>query len=492
MKKIINLIVACGALISMASCDLDLEPTTGPNSGKVLTAEELKGMRLRLYNDIKAISSGGYLYLTDYFTDLVTETNASGNTGAFFYLWMLYANDQDISSMWNGYYGIIRDANYAIMKMEESQREGVATGAEINMYIGEMKFFRAYTLRQLALRFCEAYDPDKATTQPGIPVPDKYETGSHLERGTLADVYKQIQSDITDAELAVTTAGSANAIYLTADAITAFKAQVALDMHDYPNASKYASSLYASYPLVDSKIALEQMWREDTSTETIFQPEVNTTTLSSVSSMSDYYNGLWNGSKYVTTPYYVLEQHIVDLFSTEDYRMGIYLEYSYVQLSSSQKGNGYLLTKFIGNKFFRSALTQLNYKNMPKVFRVAQMYLIDAEAQYQQNGGGAGPLNTLRQSRGLEPTDATGKDLFDAIKDEYVREMMGEGYRLSDLKRWKETFQRDYQSALRSVVRTRGRDMNPNVHDPKCVWPIPQDEIENNPNFGSQNPGYAQ
>ena len=263
-------------------------------------------------------------------------------------------------------------------------------------------------------------------------------------------------------------------------------------MHDYPNASKYASSLYASYPLVDSKIALEQMWREDTSTETIFQPEVNTTTLSSVSSMSDYYNGLWNGSKYVTTPYYVLEQHIVDLFSTEDYRMGIYLEYSYVQLSSSQKGNGYLLTKFIGNKFFRSALTQLNYKNMPKVFRVAQMYLIDAEAQYQQNGGGAGPLNTLRQSRGLEPTDATGKDLFDAIKDEYVREMMGEGYRLSDLKRWKETFQRDYQSALRSVVRTRGRDMNPNVNDPKFVWPIPQDEIENNPNFGSQNPGYAQ
>ena len=87
MKKIINLIVACGALTSMASCDLDLEPTTGPNSGKVLTAEELKGMRLRLYNDIKALSSGGYLYLTDYFTDLVTETNASGNTGAFFYLW---------------------------------------------------------------------------------------------------------------------------------------------------------------------------------------------------------------------------------------------------------------------------------------------------------------------------------------------------------------------------------------------------------------------
>ena len=39
MKKIINLIVACGALISMASCDLDLEPTSGPTSDKVLNLE---------------------------------------------------------------------------------------------------------------------------------------------------------------------------------------------------------------------------------------------------------------------------------------------------------------------------------------------------------------------------------------------------------------------------------------------------------------------
>lgn len=493
MKKIINLIVACGALISMASCDLDLEPTSGPTSDKVLNLEQIKGLRRNFYNDLKAISSGAYLYNTDWFADVVSETINSGNTGAYFHLWLLYPNNSDIYSLWASYYSVMTDANYAIMKMEEAVEADVVSRSDVQLYIGEAYFLRAYALNQLALRFCQDYDPDKAKTQLGVPLLTKYSKDPvNAPRGSLFDVYTQIQSDITEAELAVTTAGSANAIYLTADAITAFKAQVALDMHDYPNASKYASSLYASYPLVDSKIALEQMWREDTSTETIFQPEVNTTTLSSVSSMSDYYNGLWNGSKYVTTPYYVLEQHIVDLFSTEDYRMGIYLEYSYVQLSSSQKGNGYLLTKFIGNKFFRSALTQLNYKNMPKVFRVAQMYLIDAEAQYQQNGGGAGPLNTLRQSRGLEPTDATGKDLFDAIKDEYVREMMGEGYRLSDLKRWKETFQRDYQSALRSVVRTRGRDMNPNVNDPKFVWPIPQDEIENNPNFGSQNPGYAQ
>ena len=82
MKKIINLIVACGALISMASCDLDLEPTSGPTSDKVLNLEQIKGMRRNFYNDLKAISSGAYLYNTDWFADVVSETINSGNTGA--------------------------------------------------------------------------------------------------------------------------------------------------------------------------------------------------------------------------------------------------------------------------------------------------------------------------------------------------------------------------------------------------------------------------
>ena len=499
MKKIINLIVACGALVTVSSCDLDLEPTTGPNSGKILTFEELNGMRLGLYNNIKAITSGGYLYNADYFADLVNETEASGNTGAFFYLWMLYPNDQDLSGMWNSYYTVIRNANYALMKMEESQKEGVATDAEVNKFVGEMKFFRAYALRQLALRFCEDYDPDRAAAQPGVPVPIVYETGTHLKRGTLADVYGQIVSDIAEAELTVTTPGSANAIYLTKDAITAFKAQVALDMHNYAKASEYASSLYTAYPLIGSKIDLERMWREDSSTETIFQPEVSLTTLSSVSSMSDYYNGMWDNGSYVTTPFYALEAHVVNRFTEEDYRMGIYLEDSRIVLSTSRKGNGYLLTKFIGNKFFRPAPTLLNYKNMPKVFRVAQMYLIDAEAQYRQNEQMQmvpTPLNDLRESRGLPrltAEDLTGKEaVFQAIKDEYVREMMGEGTRLFDLKRWKAPLKRDYQTALSTIVRTRGRVLEYPASDPRFIWPIPQDEIENNPNFGGQNPGYAQ
>lgn len=365
--------------------------------------------------------------------------------------------------------------------------------SDVQLYIGEAYFLRAYALNQLALRFCQDYDPDKAKTQLGVPLLTKYSKDPvNAPRGSLFDVYTQIQSDITEAELAVTTAGSANAIYLTADAITAFKAQIALQMHDYPNASKYASSLYEAYPLIKNKEHLEQMWREDVSTETIFQPEVTRATLATVGSMQPYYFGQWQESskQYVCAPYYVLEQKYVDLYSAEDYRMGVYLEKARIQMAGLSN-SGYVLSKFIGNKTFQTDRTQLAYRNMPKIFRVAQMYLIDAEAQNRQNGGGAGPLNTLRQSRGLETTNATGDDLFEEIQKEYMREMVGEGQRLFDIKRWEISVKRNNQ-ALGSILTRRGDAVSINAASDRIVWPIPQDEISNNPNFGSQNPGYAQ
>ena len=494
MKKIINLIVACGALISMASCDLDLEPTTGPTSDQPLNLEQIKGMRRNFYNDLKAISSGPYLYNADWFADVVSETINSGNTGAYFHLWLLYPNSSELYSLWASYYTVMTDANYAIMKMEESIEADVVSKADVQLYIGEAYFLRAYALNQLALRFCQAYDPAKASTQPGVPLLTKYSKEPvNAPRGTLADVYGQIVSDITEAELVVNTPGSANAIYLTKDAITAFKAQIALQMHNYDKASEYASSLYAGYPLVDTKEHLEQMWREDSSTETIFQPEVTRATLGSVSSMQPYLFGQWQESKsrFVYAPYYVLEKKYVDLYTPEDNRMDVYLAKVPIMMGGLSEVQGYVLMKFSGNKTFQTDRTQLAYRNMPKIFRVAQMYLIDAEAQYRQDGGGAGPLNTLRQARGLEATDATGEALFTEIQKEYMREMIGEGQRLFDIKRWNGRETRNSQS-LGSILTRRGDNVIVDASSYRIVWPIPQEEISNNPNFGSQNPGYAQ
>jgi hypothetical protein len=264
-------------------------------------------------------------------------------------------------------------------------------------------------------------------------------------------------------------------------------------MHDYENASEYASSLYADYPLSTTSEEIEKMWREDSSSEVIFQPEVVSTTLGTVGSMSDYYAGSWNASlgAFLCQPAYVLTQTPISLYDpAKDIRYGNYIAPSYIYRSGLY--HGVLMTKFLGNKTLQTVATTLVYRNRPKVFRAADMYLIDAEAQYRQNGEGLEPLNALRQARGLDalPDTTTGEALFQEIKNERIREMIGEGHRLTDLKRWHDGFVRDYQSSLASML--RGHKIGTQIPADYFMftWPIPQEELSNNLNFGAQNANY--
>ena len=79
---------------------------------------------------------------------------------------------------------------------------------------------------------------------------------------------------------------------------------------------------------------------------------------------------------------------------------------------------------------------------------------------------------------------------MDEIKDERARELIGEGFRLWDLKRWGDP-----------VVRAAAQDPGIMINDAaltgtvsddiRFLWPIPKAETDANPNIaGEQNPGY--
>ncbi len=496
MKRLYFLIAFAVASVSFASCDLEIDPDTSLSGADAADIEFVNGMRLGVYSSIKGLTSGGYLYYADYMTDLFNETRSSGNRGGFFARHLLYDSDQDVNAMWNGYYSTINDINYALKKLaelEQKDTDGVHL-AKTSLYKSELHFFRAYIMHQLALRFCNDYEPDLADTQLGVPTPAEYNPDAQLNRGTLAETYEFILNDIEVAEAGLgSVTGSSDSIYLTADALTAFKAQVALQMHDYANASTYASSLYAYYPLLTTSEDLEKMWREDISSETIFQPEVRSTSLGTVGSMSDYYAGSWSAANgiYICQPAYALAQMPVNLYAPNDIRYGNYIAPSMIYYSGNSF-EGMLMTKFLGNKSLQTVKTTLTYRNAPKVFRVAEMYLIDAEAQYRlgEDAKAAAALNILRQARGLEATTATGEDLFAEIKNERVREMIGEGHRLTDLKRWHDGFVRDFQPGLQSVIRGQLVGAQTPADKYMFTWPIPQEELSNNLNFGAQNLGY--
>ena len=115
------------------------------------------------------------------------------------------------------------------------------------------------------------------------------------------------------------------------------------------------------------------------------------------------------------------------------------------------------------------------------------------------------PLNQLRTARGLTALTADDvKDdvtlldgtkisgLFNAIQEERGREMLAEGTRLFDLKRWGQGFKRDINAKLAPLVDQVSylQTMKQTAGSPKFVWPIPNSELTQNPNFGSQNQGY--
>ena len=147
-----------------------------------------------------------------------------------------------------------------------------------------------------------------------------------------------------------------------------------------------------------------------------------------------------------------------------------------------------MLTKFNGNpKLNISAASR--YINMPKVFRISEMYLIAAEAAAENNdsGNAAKYLNALQTARGAAVTGASK----DEIRAERNRELFGEGFRLSDIKRYHIGFTRD-NGQDPSMIQDTGYKLSLPADSPKFIWPIPTKEMEANPQMeNEQNEGYS-
>jgi hypothetical protein len=118
------------------------------------------------------------------------------------------------------------------------------------------------------------------------------------------------------------------------------------------------------------------------------------------------------------------------------------------------------------------------------VLRLAEQYLIRAEARAQQNNvsGAEDDLNTIRTRAGLPNTTAYDKDtlLADILHERQVELFTEWGHRWFDLKRTGKV------NALMSIVTPqKGGTWNQNWQ----LYPVPQLELDRAPNL-TQNTGY--
>ena len=93
-------------------------------------------------------------------------------------------------------------------------------------------------------------------------------------------------------------------------------------------------------------------------------------------------------------------------------------------------------------------------------------------------------LNDLRTQRGASEIAATGAELFKEIKNEWIREFIGEGQRMNDIKRWHDGVQRS-NPQQESLVMT-GSDyitLSKTADDMRIVWEIPNNDLNANSNL---------
>jgi hypothetical protein len=115
------------------------------------------------------------------------------------------------------------------------------------------------------------------------------------------------------------------------------------------------------------------------------------------------------------------------------------------------------------------------------VFRLAEMYLIRAEARARQGEltGAKEDLNVVRNRAGLPDTDALAADgvVAAVLRERRVEFFTEYGHRFFDLKR---TGSADAVLSL----------SKPGWNATDVLWPIPETELLANPNLNPQNPGY--
>lgn len=253
-------------------------------------------------------------------------------------------------------------------------------------------------------------------------------------------------------------------------------------MHNYAEAASLANGLIGKYPLDTTTEGLAGMFLNDESNEIIFRVYMSLDERANELTAYNYYNT----STESNNPDFIPAQWVMDLYEAGDIRKAAFFIQDKVTCLDVEKDNIYMLNKYPGNPELKKSADAYEYYNMPKLFRSAEAYLIAAEAAYQNGNAeeALGYLNALRGKRSASTLTVSGDAVFKAIKEEWIREFIGEGARLNNLKRWHDGFQRvKPQDGEIVMAGADYKDLSVEASDQKFVWEIPANDQKSNSNL---------
>lgn len=493
LRKYLAISVLAVGLLS--SCDLDLAPYNAIDTSLAFTSvADAQKWDTKFYADLRGRVYGHYIMSPDIQADQLNATADYGNNYGAVHRWSdLIADNYQVRDVWQGYYSALNNVNAAIQGFATISPKTDAEAENLKKYIGDAHLARAYYYYMLVNRYAKAYNASTAASDLGVPlvlVPDLNGTPS---RSTVKEVYDQILADLAIAKSNLSTvAGKVNADKFNKDVVSALEAKIMLSMGNWDSAKTAAETLINSgtYKLYTTAADVKKMWHEDAPNETIFAPFVSMNEGANTNTIYIGYNA--NDKKY--RPFFIPSKWVIDFYADSDFRKNTYFLKEVTINQGGKDYKGTIVNKYPGNPALYTGVT--NYLHAPKVFRIAEMYLIASEASFRANPSNTqaalSHLNALRTARGLDAlTGLSGNALFTEIKAERFRELAFEGQRLDDLKRWGEGFTRRDNQTPSELIQV-GPDFNTKsvqASDNKFVWGIPDRDVVANPNI-VQNPGW--
>lgn len=513
MKKIYSILAAALLTFGVTSCDMEKYPYNAVEESQYMTSlNDFANARVGLYSYYRSITTGGYILTPEFQCDDFLATADYSNSYGNQYRWDFQSSDGNIQSFWSTYYALIARCNYFIdsyNKIKDTEVIEAGDMPTVEAYVAEAYFTRAYSYLQMAGLFCKAYNASTAETDLGLPLQLTYAPTSvastYPGRSSLKATYAQIMDDIDNAAALINPslilAGGQQAInYISADVVTALKARAALQMKDYATAVTASTSLIdgGKYPLISDADQFRSMWVNDMGTEVMWQIYMSADELGSATGTAFW--GQYKEDPSQVRTDFLPSQKLIDLYDATDIRLNAFFAPLYLTVSSGAGANVLIFDKFPGNPdIYTTVNVDNHYVNKSKPFRIAEQYLIAAEAYAAQgNLEAAKYLNALKKSRiaGYTDKEYNSTDLMMVeIRDERHKELVAEGFRLVDLKRWGLGVERAnaYQDANLTMLPGANQTtaLTKSADDFRMVWPIPKAETDVNPQIkNQQNPGY--
>ena len=460
MKKIISLIVSVLIIIGFDSCkkQLDLLPTDSIDITKAfLSVDDLEKGLLGVYS---ANDQMNKIYIASILTDETRLSNENRGQGQFTFKWQYSSSSGEVTAAYRQYYTMIDRIHRIQAASEDITPVGAAEISKKAKILAELKGLKGIAYYESLIN---VMPPGYDGSALGLAIVNQSCLTCTPARNTVAEVIAEIEKDLADAKAEPEIQPApGDPVRLSKSAIAAYQARVALLKRDWTAAVTFATeAITNSGKTLSSGGAFVNYWSDLNESESIFKYRNQTSpTL------------LWRDAN--GDVFFEPSVKLKNLFDrTNDIRFSTYF--------SSVGSDTSIVNKYKGSSFGATI-------NDLKIIRLAEMYLIRAEANAENNQltQAAADINTLRSKRitgYVNESFPTKTEAINAIMNERTKELCFEGFRYYDLKRRSLPINRLLVDVQSTAWQTLPAD------DYKFTLPIPQDAIDANPNT-VQNKGY--